>query len=89
LTTHGTGLKYRHIPAKVHPWVRSRTGSMTPKPPPAPEKESQDACKHPRVQIVAREEDTEFLECKECGEIFESSELRDMNIEESKLDTES
>ena len=42
-------------------------------------------CKHPRVQIVAREEDTEFVECLECGEIFESSEFKDMAIEETKL----
>ena len=40
-------------------------------------------CKHPRVQIVSRDEDSEFVECKECGEIFESSEFKDMNIEES------
>jgi len=45
-------------------------------------------CKHPRVQIVSREEDAEFVECQECGEIFESSELRDMNIEETKLRNE-
>jgi len=42
-------------------------------------------CKHPRVKIVAREEDAEFVECLECGEVFESSEFRDMQIEESKL----
>jgi uncharacterized Zn-finger protein len=42
-------------------------------------------CKHPRVRIVAREEDTEFVECLECGEVFESSEFKDMDIEESKL----
>ena len=42
-------------------------------------------CKHPRVQIVAREEDSEFVECKECGEIFESSEFKDMIIEDTKL----
>jgi len=39
-------------------------------------------CKHPRVQIVSRDEESEFVECKECGEIFESSEFKDMNIEE-------
>lgn len=39
-------------------------------------------CKHLRVQIVAREEDAEFVECKECGEVFESSEFKDMSIEE-------
>ena len=40
-------------------------------------------CKHPRVQIVAREEDAEFVECLECGEIFESSEFKDMAIEDA------
>jgi hypothetical protein len=42
-------------------------------------------CKHPRVRVVAREEEAEFVECIECGEVFESSEFRDMDIEESKL----
>jgi len=42
-------------------------------------------CKHPRVQIVAREEDAEFVECLECREVFESSEFKDMIIEETKL----
>jgi hypothetical protein len=40
-------------------------------------------CKHPRVQIVSREEDAEFVECLECGEIFEASEFKDMAIEDS------
>jgi transcription initiation factor TFIIIB Brf1 subunit/transcription initiation factor TFIIB len=40
-------------------------------------------CKHPRVQIVARDEDAEYVECKECGAVFESSEFKDMAIEES------
>lgn len=39
-------------------------------------------CKHPRVQIVSRDEDSEFVECLDCREVFESSELRDMSIEE-------
>jgi hypothetical protein len=43
-------------------------------------------CKHPRVRVVAREEDAEFVECLECGEVFESSEFKDMEIEESKLE---
>lgn len=41
-------------------------------------------CKHPHVQIVAREGDAEFVECMECGEIFEASEFKDMAIEESR-----
>jgi len=44
-----------------------------------------EQCKHPRVQIVSREEDAEFVECLQCGEIFESSEFKDMTIEETKL----
>jgi len=43
-------------------------------------------CRHPRVQIVAREEDSEFVECLECREVFESSEFKDMAIEDSALD---
>jgi hypothetical protein len=38
-------------------------------------------CKHPKVRIVAREEDAEFVECQECGEVFDSDEFRDMEIE--------
>ncbi|HXM21544.1 MAG TPA: hypothetical protein VN948_09805 [Terriglobales bacterium] len=46
-------------------------------------------CKHPRVQIVAREEDVEFVECLECGDIFESSEFEDMIIADTRLKNES
>jgi hypothetical protein len=64
---------------------------MTPIPPsPIPEKSSNmNACKHPRVQIVSREEDAEFVECLECGDIFEASEFKDMSIEDTKLGDES
>jgi hypothetical protein len=44
-------------------------------------------CRHPRVQVVSRDEDAEFVECLDCREIFESSEFRDMDIE-SKISTE-
>jgi hypothetical protein len=40
-------------------------------------------CKHPRVRIVARQEDAEFVECQECGDVFDSSEFKDMAIEEN------
>ena len=46
------------------------------------EKAIPQPCKHPRVQIVSRDEESEYVECKECGEVFESSELKDMAIEE-------
>lgn len=39
-------------------------------------------CTHARVQIVARDEDGEFVECLECREIFEASEFRDMDAED-------
>lgn len=40
-------------------------------------------CKHPRVRIVSRHDDIEFVECLECGEIFDSEEFRDMEIEDT------
>ena len=40
-------------------------------------------CKHPRVRIVSRHDDAEFVECLECGEIFDSEEFHDMEIEET------
>jgi hypothetical protein len=55
---------------------------MTPQPSSQPQSAEKPACKHPRVQIVSRDEDAEFVECLECREVFESSELKDMSIEE-------
>ncbi|MGO8986974.1 MAG: hypothetical protein ACLPHI_07440 [Terriglobales bacterium] len=49
-----------------------------------PKKVNPEQCKHPRVQIVSRDEDSEYVECQECGDVFESSELKDMAIEEKK-----
>jgi hypothetical protein len=47
----------------------------------------QNPCLHPRVQVVSRDEDSEFVECLECREVFDSSEFRDMDIE-AKIPTE-
>jgi hypothetical protein len=58
-------------------------------PSPREKKSNMATCKHPRVQIVAREEDSEFVECVECGDIFESSEFKDMTIEDTNLSNES
>jgi hypothetical protein len=41
------------------------------------------ACRHPKVRIVSRTEDAEYVECLECGEVFDSEEFRDMEIEET------
>jgi hypothetical protein len=40
-------------------------------------------CRHPSVRIVSRHEDTEYVECLECGDVFDSEEFRDMEIEEN------
>ena len=61
------------------------TTSNPPQPPPTT---SPEPCKHPRVQIVSRDEDAEYVECKECGDVFESSEFRDMALEETKASEE-
>jgi hypothetical protein len=41
-------------------------------------------CRHPQVRVVARDEDTEFVECQHCGEVFDSVEYRDMILEEEE-----
>ena len=45
-------------------------------------------CKHTRVRVVSRDEDTEYVECELCGDVFESSEFKDMAIEEKLPDPE-
>jgi hypothetical protein len=45
-------------------------------------------CKHPRVRVVSRHEDVEYVECVECGEVFDSDEFRDMEIEEKVTNPE-
>lgn len=54
------------------------------KPPVPPKPTTELPCKHPRVRIVARdpEEDVAYVECQECGEVFDSHEFQDMEIEE-------
>jgi hypothetical protein len=64
-------------------FFRGKYRIMTSKSPVPPQSvDKKPPCKHPRVQIVSRDEDSEFVECLECREIFESSEFRDMSIEE-------
>lgn len=45
-------------------------------------------CKHPKVRVVAREEEVEFVECLDCGEVFDSNEFRDMQIEDTQGEEE-
>jgi hypothetical protein len=82
LTSAQLGLKYRKFPRIRPPFVEGgASGSMTSKPF-SPVPGTKPPCKHPRVQIVSRDEDADFVECLECREVFEASELKDMSIEE-------
>jgi len=36
------------------------------------------------VRVVARDEDTEFVECQLCGDVFDAIEYRDMVLEEEE-----
>jgi hypothetical protein len=86
LTSREAGIKYREIPANPFFGVFDEGicfRIMTSKPFSHPQNAGKQPCKHPRVQIVSRDEDAEFVECLECREVFESSELKDMSIEES------
>lgn len=57
-----------------NPAISNRLSAQTP---------MEKICRHPRVRVVAREDDAEYVECQECGDVFEASEFRDMAIEES------
>ena len=34
-------------------------------------------CKHERSQLIAKDNDSQYIECLDCGEIFEVGELND------------
>ena len=90
MTSRKAGLKYRKFPRIRFPPRVFDEGIvsvfMTSKPSSPTGSVQRQPCKHPRVQIVSRDEDAEFVECLECREVFESSELKDMSIEESSED---
>ncbi|MDR3745405.1 MAG: hypothetical protein P4K80_04660 [Acidobacteriaceae bacterium] len=44
------------------------------------------SCKHPKVRVVSRQEDVEFVECQLCGEVFDSAEFVDILDEEDSAD---
>jgi hypothetical protein len=33
-------------------------------------------CKHLRTQVIARDQDSQYVECLDCGEILEADELK-------------
>jgi Zn ribbon nucleic-acid-binding protein len=35
----------------------------------------QPACQHKRTQLIAKDEDAQYVECLDCGEILEAGEL--------------
>jgi hypothetical protein len=66
---------------RLHPNMNPTQNSPAKRlPEPTP---MERVCRHPRVRVVARDEDAEFVECQECGDVFESSEFKDMAIEEN------
>lgn len=45
------------------------------------------ACQHKRTQLIAKDEDAQYVECLDCGEILEVGELKDSsNFGESLSD---
>jgi hypothetical protein len=34
-------------------------------------------CQHKRTQLIAKDDDAQYVECLDCGEIFEVGELND------------
>jgi Zn ribbon nucleic-acid-binding protein len=44
----------------------SGTIMLTPEP----------ACQHKRTQLIAKDEDAQYVECLDCGEILEAGELK-------------
>jgi hypothetical protein len=69
-------------PLRLDPNMNSNQNSPFAKRPPEPAA-MEKTCRHPRVRVVARDDDAEFVECQECGDVFESSEFKDMTIEEN------
>ena len=34
-------------------------------------------CKHKRTQVIAKDDESQYIECLDCGEILEIGELKD------------
>jgi hypothetical protein len=88
LTSFGAGLQYPTIAVNSGLIEHMSVGQPANEPYYHPQSDRMDnQCRHPRVQVVSRDEDAEYVECLECREVFESSEFRDMDIE-SKIPEE-
>jgi len=44
------------------------------------------ACKHRRTQLIAKDDDAQYIECLDCGAILEAGELTDSGFNESLSD---
>jgi Zn ribbon nucleic-acid-binding protein len=33
-------------------------------------------CRHKRTQLIAKDDDSQYVECLDCGEVFEAEELK-------------
>jgi Zn ribbon nucleic-acid-binding protein len=44
------------------------------------------ACQHKRTQLIAKDDDAQYVECLDCGEIFEVGELKEADFGESLSD---
>ncbi|MGB7308892.1 MAG: hypothetical protein WBC67_07490 [Candidatus Acidiferrales bacterium] len=40
------------------------------------------SCRHERTQLIAKDSDAQYIECLDCGEIFEAQELEKQEKEE-------
>jgi Zn ribbon nucleic-acid-binding protein len=38
------------------------------------------ACQHKRTQLIAKDEDAQYVECLDCGEILEAGELKNEEL---------
>lgn len=34
------------------------------------------SCQHKRTQVIAKDDESQYVECLDCGEIFEAAELK-------------
>lgn len=45
----------------------------------------QELCRHNRTRLIAKDEAAEYVECMDCGSIFEREELEDPPLFEEDL----
>lgn len=82
MTSGKTGLKYRQFAYLYGPNYEFDPHSNHCEKISPNKTVMEKTCRHTRVRVVARDDDAEFVECQECGDVFEASEFKDMAIEE-------